>query len=86
MPLGHTDTSSPPGNEIRAVEYLKQVLDAEGIPSQIFAKDPQRPNLVARIKGNPDFGNVTVKVFDVREGQSRITRAPLAGLLTAAAI
>ena len=26
------DTSSPPGNEIRAVEYLKQVLDQEGIP------------------------------------------------------
>ena len=28
------------------------MLDAEGIPYQIFAKDPQRPNLVARIKGN----------------------------------
>ena len=26
------DTSNPPGNETRAVEYLKQVLDAEGIP------------------------------------------------------
>lgn len=46
------DTSSPPGNEIRAVEYLKRVLDKEGIPYQVFAKDPQRPNLVARIKGN----------------------------------
>ena len=46
------DTSSPPGNEIRAVEYLKKVLDAEGIPYQVFAKDPQRPNLVVRIKGN----------------------------------
>ncbi|MBL8138382.1 MAG: M20/M25/M40 family metallo-hydrolase [Acidobacteria bacterium] len=46
------DTSSPPGNEIRAVEYLKQVLDAEGIPYQVFAKDPQRPNLVVRIRGN----------------------------------
>ncbi len=46
------DTSSPPGSEIRAVEYLKQVLDAEGIPYQVFAKDPQRPNLVVRIKGN----------------------------------
>ncbi len=46
------DTSSPPGNEIRAVEYLEQVLKREGIPYQIFAKDPQRPNLVARIKGN----------------------------------
>jgi acetylornithine deacetylase/succinyl-diaminopimelate desuccinylase-like protein len=46
------DTSSPPGNEIRAVEYLKQVLDAEGIAYQVFAKDPSRPNLVVRIKGN----------------------------------
>ena len=46
------DTSSPPGNEIRAVEYLKQVLDAEGIPYQVFAKDPTRPNLVVRMKGN----------------------------------
>lgn len=50
--LIQADTSSPPGNEIRAVEYLKTVLDAEGIPYQVFAKDPQRPNLVVRIKGN----------------------------------
>ena len=46
------DTSSPPGNEIRAVQYLEQVLTREAIPYQILAKDPQRPNLVARIKGN----------------------------------
>jgi acetylornithine deacetylase/succinyl-diaminopimelate desuccinylase-like protein len=50
--LVRLDTSSPPGNEVRAVEYLKQVLDKDGIPSQVFAKDPQRPNLVARLKGN----------------------------------
>jgi acetylornithine deacetylase/succinyl-diaminopimelate desuccinylase-like protein len=46
------DTSSPPGNEVRAVEYLEQVLDKEAVPYQVFAKDPQRPNLVVRIKGN----------------------------------
>ena len=46
------DTSSPPGNETRAVEYLKQVLDKEAIPYQVFAKDPSRANLVARLKGN----------------------------------
>ena len=50
--LVQLDTSSPPGNEIRAVEYLKKVLDGEGIPYQVFAKDPQRPNLVTRLKGN----------------------------------
>jgi len=46
------DTSSPPGNETKAVEYLKKVLEAEGIPVKIFAQDPNRANLVARLKGN----------------------------------
>jgi acetylornithine deacetylase/succinyl-diaminopimelate desuccinylase-like protein len=46
------DTSSPPGNETRAVEYLKQVFEKEGIPVKTFALDPQRANLVARIEGN----------------------------------
>ena len=46
------DTSSPPGHEVRAVDYLAQVLKREGIPYEVFAKDPQRPNLVARIEGN----------------------------------
>ncbi len=50
--LVRLDTSNPPGNEIRAVSYLKQVLDEAGIPSEVFARDADRPNLVARIKGS----------------------------------
>lgn len=46
------DTSDPPGVELPAVEYLKKVLDAEGIPNEVLARDPQRPNLVARLKGS----------------------------------
>jgi acetylornithine deacetylase/succinyl-diaminopimelate desuccinylase-like protein len=46
------DTSNPPGNETRAVEYLKGVLEREGIPVQVFALDPQRANLVATLKGS----------------------------------
>jgi acetylornithine deacetylase/succinyl-diaminopimelate desuccinylase-like protein len=46
------DTSNPPGNEVLAVEYLKQVLDKADIPNQVFARDPKRPNLVARIKSS----------------------------------
>jgi acetylornithine deacetylase/succinyl-diaminopimelate desuccinylase-like protein len=40
------------GNETKAVEYLRQVLEGEGIPCKIFSQDPARANLVARIKGN----------------------------------
>jgi acetylornithine deacetylase/succinyl-diaminopimelate desuccinylase-like protein len=50
--LVQIDTANPPGNERRVVEYLKSVLDKEGIPSQTLALDPDRPNLVARLKGN----------------------------------
>ncbi|MEP7309456.1 MAG: M20/M25/M40 family metallo-hydrolase [Acidobacteriota bacterium] len=43
---------STAGHETRVVEYLQKVLDAEGIPSQVFALNPNRANLVARLKGN----------------------------------
>src|SRR4029077_15824867 len=43
---------STAGHETRVVEYLQTLLDAEGIPSQVFALNPNRANLVARLKGN----------------------------------
>ncbi len=46
------DSTDPPGNETRVVEYVKKVLEAEGIPVIVAAKDPARANLIARIKGN----------------------------------
>ena len=46
------DTSDPPGHEAPAVEYLKTVLEREGIPVKVLALDPKRPNLVARLKGS----------------------------------
>ena len=46
------DTSNPPGSEYLVTDYLKSVLEKEGIPVQIFASDPKRPNLVARLKGS----------------------------------
>ena len=33
-------------------EWLKALFDTAGIPAQIFSTDPQRPNVVARLKGN----------------------------------
>lgn len=50
--LVRMDTSDPPGNEQPAVAYLAQVLAKEGIPTETFALEAQRPNLVARLKGN----------------------------------
>src|SRR5215510_7171533 len=46
------DTSNPPGNETKGAQYLKTVLDREGIPSEIFELAPGRGNIVARLKGS----------------------------------
>jgi acetylornithine deacetylase/succinyl-diaminopimelate desuccinylase-like protein len=35
-----------------AAEYLKKVLDENGIPAQLLSLEPDRPNVVARLKGN----------------------------------
>ena len=46
------DTSDPPGNEAPAAAYLKQVLEREGIPVEVFALEQHRPNIVARLQGS----------------------------------
>jgi acetylornithine deacetylase/succinyl-diaminopimelate desuccinylase-like protein len=50
--LVRIDTSNPPGNETEAANYIKAALAAEGIDAQMYALEPERANLVARIKGN----------------------------------
>jgi acetylornithine deacetylase/succinyl-diaminopimelate desuccinylase-like protein len=46
------DTSSPPGNETRGAEFLKAILEKEGIVCELLGSDPARLNLVARLKGS----------------------------------
>ena len=50
------DTSNPPGNETRAVEFLSRVLEAEGISCEAAEAVPGRGNLFARI--GPATGGV----------------------------
>ncbi|GIV96961.1 MAG: peptidase M20 [Herpetosiphonaceae bacterium] len=46
------DTRNPPGNEIRAAEYLRDLLQREGIACQIVGPSPERATLIARLKGS----------------------------------
>src|SRR5262245_36266097 len=50
--LVRMDTTSPPGNEKPAADYVAQVLEREGIPVQTFSVQAHRPNVVARLTGN----------------------------------
>lgn len=46
------DTSGQSGNETKVAQYIKAILDKEGIPSEILELEPGRGNLVARLRGN----------------------------------
>jgi len=45
------DTSNPPGNERECIEWIKGLLEALGCEVRILAREPERPNLIARIAG-----------------------------------
>jgi acetylornithine deacetylase/succinyl-diaminopimelate desuccinylase-like protein len=50
--LVRIDSTNPPGNETKVAQYVRRVLEDEGIPVTLAAKDPARANVIARIKGN----------------------------------
>ena len=45
------DTTNPPGNEAECVAYVNSLLTEAGIKTTLLAKAPNRPNLIARLKG-----------------------------------
>jgi acetylornithine deacetylase/succinyl-diaminopimelate desuccinylase-like protein len=48
------DTVNPPGDERAAQEHLAQVLRDAGFDVQLLGRTPERPNLVARLRGAAD--------------------------------
>jgi acetylornithine deacetylase/succinyl-diaminopimelate desuccinylase-like protein len=46
------DTVNPPGNETQVAELLRDYLADSGVESELYAKVPERANLVARIPGS----------------------------------
>jgi len=45
------DTSNPPGNERPCLEFVASTLAEAGIESQFLAREADRPNLIARVRG-----------------------------------
>jgi acetylornithine deacetylase/succinyl-diaminopimelate desuccinylase-like protein len=48
------DTTNPPGNETAAAELLREYLEESGVSCELYARIPERANLVARIPGRGD--------------------------------
>jgi acetylornithine deacetylase/succinyl-diaminopimelate desuccinylase-like protein len=75
------NTTNPPGAEGPCIEYIRFVLAAAGIESTIIALDPDRPNVIARIRGAGEapplllYGHVDVVTTERQDW----THPPFAG-------
>ena len=74
------DTTNPPGNERACIEFVQAQLEEAGCETQLYAKVPERPNLVSRLAGGDApplllYGHVDV----VTTAGQRWTHPPFSG-------
>jgi acetylornithine deacetylase/succinyl-diaminopimelate desuccinylase-like protein len=69
------DTVNPPGNERAAQEMLRDELEGAGFECELLGVEAERPNLIARLRGNSDgprlclAGHVDTVLADATEWQ-----------------
>src|SRR5664279_3066383 len=67
------NTVNPPGNERAAIEYLDGYVSTAGFESTVLGETPERPNLVADLRGAQDgptlcfLGHVDTVLADASE-------------------
>ena len=60
------DTTNPPGNEAKCIDYLNTLIRETGLETTILARDDKRPNLITRLPGRGEasplllYGHVDV--------------------------
>jgi len=77
------DTTNPPGNEAECMGWIDDLLTESGIDTRILFEKPDRPNLIARLRGRGAapplllYGHVDV----VTTANQKWTHPPFAGAL-----
>lgn len=75
------NTTNPPGNEAECITYIYNLLSEFGIQAQTFSIQPNRPNLIGRLKGRGEvpplllYGHVDV----VTTANQKWTHPPFEG-------
>ena len=75
------NTTNPPGNEKACVDYLKELFTEAGFETTVFAREPERANLVLRLPGRGEappllfYGHLDV----VTTENQQWTHPPFAG-------
>lgn len=76
------DTTNPPGNERECIGYINELLQQAGFETTILAKDPSRPNILARLKGRGNASGLLLQghVDVVTTEDQQWTHPPFSGL------
>lgn len=79
--LIRTDTVNPPGDERVLQEELRDLLEDAGFECELLAAEPERPNLVARLRGASEGPTLTYlgHVDTVRADPDEWSRDPWSG-------
>jgi acetylornithine deacetylase/succinyl-diaminopimelate desuccinylase-like protein len=71
------DTTNPPGNEIKAAQFFKEIFDREGIESRIIESALGRGNIYARLRGDGSKKAVLlVNHMDVVPADAKLWKEP----------
>ncbi|HEY4278235.1 MAG TPA: M20/M25/M40 family metallo-hydrolase [Conexibacter sp.] len=74
------DTTNPPGNERACIEWLRGLVEREGTGVRVLAKDPERPSLIARLRGRGEAPPLLLQGHvDVVAAGGRWERHPFGG-------
>ncbi|MEM6704288.1 MAG: M20/M25/M40 family metallo-hydrolase [Acidobacteriota bacterium] len=70
------DTSNPPGNESRAVEFLAEILEEAGVGYEVVEPVEGRGSLWARLEGGPEPALILLHHTDVVPAEADAWRLP----------
>ncbi len=74
------DTSNPPGGERECIEWIRRLLEQIGCETRILAAEPERPNLIARLRGRGASPPLLLQGHvDVVAARGEWEHAPFAG-------
>ena len=77
------DTTNPPGNEADCIAFVREQLASVGVEAHVYAREPARPNLIARLPGDGRAAPLLLQghVDVVTTAGQRWTQPPFEGVL-----
>ena len=77
------DTTNPPGDEAECIAFINDILTGAGFQTTLLARNPNRPNLIARLPGRGEAPGLVLQghVDVVTTANQTWTQPPFSGAI-----